>query len=258
VSTVFTAGFFIVTAAERELDKRITRAVMEYRLIDPGDRVLIALSGGKDSLALAWNLARKARGFPVPFSVEALHIDTGFADPRQPERLRELLAGWGLNLRVVRHPAVEEAEAGRPPSCFGCARSRRRILLETAAAEGFNKIALGHHMDDSLTTLLMNMSWNGKLAAMPPMLRVEEGSPSIIRPLILLQESAVLRLVKEAGWTVEHCECPWAGDSRRAEFSALLKDLTGGSPRRMLNLWKSLSDIRSEFLPPGKNQGGEQ
>ncbi len=240
-----------LTSAEREVDKRITRAIMEYGLIDSGDRVLIALSGGKDSLALAWNLARKARGFPVPFSVEALHLVTGFADPHQPERLKELLAGWGLNLQIIRHPAAEEAEAGRPPSCFGCARDRRRILLETAANRGFNKIALGHHIDDSLITLLMNMSWKGELGAMPPMLPSADGAPSIIRPLILLQESAVLRLVNEAGWPVERCECPWAGDSRRTEFAALLKELTGGSSRRMLNLWKSLSNIRGDFLPPG-------
>jgi len=249
VSTVFPPGIFIVTAAEREVDKRITRAIMEYSLIDSGDRVLIAVSGGKDSLAMAWNLARKARGFPRSFSAEALHLVTGFADPLQPERLRELLAGWGLTLRVLRHPAAEEAKAGRPPSCYGCARDRRRILLEAAAAGGFNKIALGHHMNDSLITLLMNMSWNGKLAAMPPMLRVEEGSPAIIRPLILLQEPAVARMVREAGWPAESCDCPWAGDSRRTEFAGLLKELTGGSPRRMLNLWKSLSDIRRDFLP---------
>jgi len=237
-------------AAEREVDKRITRAIMEYGLIVPGDRVLIALSGGKDSLALAWNLSHKTRGFPRSFSVEALHIVTGFADSEQPEILKELLAGWGMNLRIIPHPAAKEAKEGQPPSCYGCARSRRRILLETAVEGGFNKIALGHHMDDSLITLLMNMSWNAELAAMPPMLPAAEGAPSIIRPLILLQESAIIRLVKETGWPVEHCECPWAGDSRRTDFSALLKQLTGGSPRRTLNLWKSLSNINSDFLPP--------
>ncbi len=238
-------------AAEREVDKRITRAIMEYGLIAPGDRVLIALSGGKDSLALAWNLARKARGFPIPFTAESVHLVTGFADLQQPERLKALLKDWGMNLRILPHPAAKEAEEGRPPSCYGCARDRRRILLEEAVSGGFNKVALGHHMDDSLITLLMNMSWNAELAALPPMLPAVVGTPSIIRPLILLQESAVIRLVKETGWPVESCHCPWAGDSRRTEFAALLKLFTGGSPRRMLNLWKSLSNIKGDFLPLG-------
>lgn len=237
-------------ASEREVDKRITRAIMEYGLIAPGDRVLIALSGGKDSLALAWNLARKTRGFPIPFIAEAVHLVTGFADSQQPVRLKKLLRSWGMNLRIIQHPAAKEAEEGRSPSCYGCARDRRRILLEEAVDGGFNKIALGHHLNDSLITLLMNMSWKGELAAMPPMLPAIEGTPSVIRPLILLQEPAVIRLVKETGWPVESCNCPWAGDSRRTEFAALLNQLTGGSPRRTLNLWKSLSNIKGELLPP--------
>ncbi|MCK5736955.1 MAG: tRNA 2-thiocytidine biosynthesis protein TtcA [Spirochaetaceae bacterium] len=230
-----------MTAAEGEVDKRITRAIMEYKLIEEGDRILIALSGGKDSLALAWNLARKARGFPLHFTLEAAHLVTEFTSPDQPDTLKNLLAAWGLNLRLISHPEAS--------SCFGCARDRRRTLLETAAAEGFNKIALGHHMDDSLITLLMNMSWNAELAAMPPMLPASRGAPSIIRPLILLQESAIIRLVKETRWPIERCNCPLAGDSRRTEFATVLKQLTGDSPKRTWNLWRSLSNIKPDLLP---------
>ena len=239
-----------MTPTESLVDKRITRAIMEYRLIEPGDRVLTALSGGKDSLALAWNLARKSRGFPVSFRVEAMHLVTGFADPEQPRRLRELLDGWGLPLRIVDHPAAERAAAGSPPTCFGCARERRRLLLEEAAAGGFTKVALGHHMDDALATLLMNMSWNAELAAMPPKLEGAEGAPALIRPLILLQEDLLAKLVRAAGWPVESCVCPWAGESRRAEALEHLFRLTGGSSRRAWNLWKSLSNIKPALLPP--------
>ncbi len=249
MSTGISVGRIVMTPAEREVDKRITRAIMEYGLIESGDRVLVAVSGGKDSLALAWNLARKTRGFPLPFTVEGVHLVTGFSHPEQPEVLKVLLAGWGMTLHLISHPAARDAEEGKPPSCFGCARDRRRILLETADAGAYNKIALGHHMDDSLITLLMNMSWNAELAAMPPILPAAEGAPSIIRPLILLQESAIIRLVKNTDWPIERCNCPWAGDSRRTEFAAVLKQLTGGSSRRTWNLWRSLSNIKPKLLP---------
>ena len=240
-----------MTAAERKVDKRITRAILEYRLIEPGDRILAAISGGKDSLVLAWNLARKVRGFPVTFEAEAIHLVTGFGDEDQPERLKALLAGWGMKLHIVNHPA------GRAPSCFGCARDRRRILLEAAVAGNFDKIALGHHMDDSLITLLMNMSWNAELAAMPPMVPAAEGAPSIIRPLILLQESVIIRMVKGSGWKIDGCVCPRAGDSRRTEAAEVLRQLTGGSPKRTWNLWRSLSNIKPALLPPSDEVSGE-
>lgn len=170
-----------MTYAQRLTDKRITRAIMEYRLIEEGDRLLVALSGGKDSIALAWNLARKARGFPVSFTVEALHLVTGFAPSDQPQLLTDLLSGWGMKLSVLEHPAAREAKNGNPPTCFGCARDRRRMLLGHAASRRFNKVALGHHMD-------------------------------------------------AASW---------------------LEMITGGSPNRKLNLWKSLTSQKTALLPIG-------
>jgi tRNA 2-thiocytidine biosynthesis protein TtcA len=239
-----------MTYAQRLTDKRITRAIMEYDLIDEGDRILVALSGGKDSLALAWNLSRKARGFPVSFEAEALHLVTAFAPAGQPRVLSDLLTSWDMKLTLMEQPTESAAFSGNPPTCFGCARDRRRLLLTHAAEEGFTKVALGHHMDDSLITLLMNMSWNGELAAMPPKLSGREpGAPAIIRPLILLQENVVARMVKDSGWPVEPCGCPWAGDSRRIEAAAWLEMITDGSPERKLNLWKSLTSQKTDLLP---------
>lgn len=239
-----------MTHAQRLTDKRITRAILEYRLIDEGDRILVAVSGGKDSLALAWNLAKKTRGFPISYEAEAIHLVTGFGSPDQPRILSDLLAGWGMKLTVLEHPAANKAKAGKPPTCFGCARDRRRLLLEHAASEGFEKVALGHHMDDSLITLLMNMSWNGELAAMPPKLSgAAPGSPEIIRPLILLQEDVIARMAADSQWPIESCICPWAGNSRRTQAAAWLETISGGSPKRKLNLWKSLTLQKPDLLP---------
>lgn len=254
-----------MTPAQRKVDKRITRAILEYNLIVSGDRVLIAVSGGKDSLALAWNLTRKRGGFPIPFEIEALHVDTGFSAPGLSETLTRLLGEWGLKLTVVSHPAFASGlryrrsgreEGEEVSNCWRCARERRRILFEYAAVEGFNKVALGHHMNDSLATLLMNMAWNAQLAAMPPAVPAGGGAPSIIRPLILLQEADLIRLAVQERWPFDVCNCPLAGDSRRDAAMVILKQLTDGNPERTLNLWKSLSNIKSDLLPPSESGTG--
>jgi tRNA 2-thiocytidine biosynthesis protein TtcA len=246
-----------MTPIRRKVDKRITRAVMEYGLISPGDRILVAVSGGKDSLALAWNLALKVRGFPIPFEVGALHVDPGFGGSGRAERLASLLGEWDLDLTVVAPPSDSCGKEGpkEAPNCWRCARERRRVLFEYAAAHGFGKVALGHHMDDSLATLLMNMAWNAELAAMPPIVPAAIGSPAVIRPLVLLQEADLKRLASSEEWPIDSCACPWAGDSRRQAAAAVVAELTGGNPKLALNLWKSLSNIKGDLLPPS---GGSQ
>ena len=216
------------------VEKRVSRALSEYRLIEAGDRVLVAVSGGKDSLALAWALAKKARGWPVPFEAAALHLDTGFSEPGLPGRLAELCGSWGLSLETLPHPPAEE--------CFGCSRGRRRALLEYASERGFSKVALGHHMDDALATLLMNMVYSSEASALPPRVPAEEGRPALIRPLILLQEETIARAAAREGWPVDRSRCPRAGDSRRTEMAAAVEALTGGSPRKKLNMWNSLPE----------------
>ncbi|MCG8452994.1 MAG: hypothetical protein MI717_07425 [Spirochaetales bacterium] len=239
-----------MTSAQKEVDKRMTRAIMEYGLIQHGDRVLIALSGGKDSLALAWNLAMKSKGFSIPFQACALHVDSGMGSPTHLQDLRCLMESWKLPLEILPHPIKNHQLQKDTPTCFGCARERRRILLDYAQREGYTKVALGHHMDDSLITLLMNMTWNAQLAAMPPLLKPEQSqAPSIIRPLILLQESVIERMVKQQNWPVDSCVCPWAGDSRRQEVAKVLQQLTGGSQRKLWNMWKSLNSIQPDRLP---------
>ena len=228
----------------REIDKRVTRAIYQYGLISPGDRILAAFSGGKDSLAMVWNLALKQKGFPINFKLKTVHLETFPGNEKKLEEQKSLLAGWNADFEIINFKSQK--------NCFACSKKRREILLLKAQEEGYNKIALGHHMDDSLITLLMNISWNSELAAMPPSVPQEKGKPQIIRPLILVQEKTIASFITSQGWPVDKCVCPFAGDSRRNEMAETLKKLTGGSSSRMYNVWKSLSNIKYSMLPDEK------
>ena len=231
------------------LSKRLSRALMEYNLISPGDRVLLALSGGKDSLALAWFLGRMAGSFPVPFSIHALHVRSEVHPPGLAAALETMMAEWGIPLTVLDQPIRDSLKPGENPNCFICARKRREALLRYASDEGFQAIALGHHMDDILCTLLMNMVWNGETAAMPPRLEYGEGL-KMIRPLCLIQEHLIEEFIKEMEWTIPAKHCPWQGeDSRRVEAARHLRELTAGRDSLKHNMFKAMSHINRDLLP---------
>ena len=231
------------------LSKRLSRALMEYDLISPDDRVLLALSGGKDSLALAWFLARMAGSYPVPFTVHALHVRSEVHPPTLATALETMMAEWKIPLTVLDQPIGPFLKEGEEPNCFICARKRREALLGYAKEEGYQAIALGHHMDDILCTLLMNMVWKGETAAMPPLLDYGEGL-KIIRPFCLIQEHLIEEFIKEMEWTIPAKHCPWQGeDSRRTEAARQLAELTYDKDALKYNLYKALSNFNRDLLP---------
>lgn len=231
------------------LSKRLSRAVMEYDLISPGDRILLALSGGKDSLALAWFLGRMAGSYPVPFTVQALHVRSEVHPTTLAPALETMMAHWGVPLIVLDQPIRDSLKPGEDPNCFICARKRREALLCYAKEEGYQAVALGHHMDDILCTLLMNMVWKGETAAMPPLLDYGEGL-KIIRPLSLIQEHLIEEFIQEMGWRIPAKRCPYQGeDSRRIEAARQLKELTAGKDSLKYNMYRALSNINGDLLP---------
>ena len=135
------------------IPKRISRALMEYELIKKGDRVLLALSGGKDSMTMAWFLSSMASSFPENFSVEAVHVTAPWEEEKLPLWISRTCKDWHIPLTLL---PLDNQKIKRP-GCHSCSRLRRKALLTFGAEKGFNRIALGHHMEDCLTTYLINL-----------------------------------------------------------------------------------------------------
>jgi len=216
-----------------KLNRKIARAIHDYDLIRDGDRILVAVSGGKDSLLMLHFLSLFQKKSPVPFELLAVHLDQG--DSLPVDELRELIEGWGLackivseDIRSVVKAKVKEGEI----QCPLCSRMRRGILYRTAREEGCNKIALGHHQDDLLQTFLLNAFFSGKLGTMTPIYEIQEGDLKVIRPLVYLEEEWIETYVAEKGWPILACSsCGSADVLRRKQIATLLGELEGRFPR---------------------------
>lgn len=235
-------------SAETNLAKLVEVALRRYAMIEEGDRILIGTSGGKDSTALAYDLALKRRWWPQRYEIQALHIDTDVGEPHDFSGLDRLFREWGLPFERIFVPVVGRLKAGESMNCYWCSTQRRTELIRYAMAKGFNKIALGHHLDDIVETLLMNMLHKGELSTMPPVVRYEKYPLSVIRPLALCEERQVIAFAEEKGFRGLTCTCGFDGASRRREVRAKIEALTGGSSALKRNIFASMSKVKPDYL----------
>jgi len=235
------------------IEKAIAKAIYDYQLIEEGDRILIGASGGKDSTTLSWALARRLQWEGPRFELKALRIRTdvpGGGMPKDAERaLEDLYQEWGIPLETVDVPVIGRLKPGKEMNCYWCATQRRTELMHHALAQGYNKIALGHHLDDILTTLLMNMVNKGELSTMVPKLTYRKFPVTVIRPLALVPEESIRRFAASQGWLNVTCSCSFGADGERKEFQRRLDILTGGKLDAKLRMFHSLSRINPEYLP---------
>lgn len=237
---------------ERLLLHRAGRAIGRFALIKPGDRIAVALSGGKDSfslLRLLWLLRRKA---PVPFELTAVTVHNG-SEHFQDGLLRDYLQREGIPYRVVPTQItslVEEKRRPGSPYCSLCARLRRGALYGAVEELGCNKLALGHHLDDTAETLLMNLFFEGSLRAMPPKLLAENGRVTVIRPLLDVPESMLADYAREQGFPVIDCGCWLCGtaDQERARMKALVAEVAQRYPAVRRSILSALSRVEPRFL----------
>jgi tRNA 2-thiocytidine biosynthesis protein TtcA len=218
-------------------------------MIEEGDSVLVAVSGGKDSSSLAYDLAMKRRWWPGRYRLRAIHVATDFCSCCKKSALFEMLESWGIESVSIDVPVIGRLKPGRSMNCYWCSTQRRTELIRYAMAEGFNKIALGHHLDDIVETLMMNMLYKGQISGMLPNLRYRKYPISIIRPLALCEERQVIAFAQEKGFRSAACTCPYGRDSKRREARARIAELTGGSSRLKRNLFDSMSKVNDEYLP---------
>jgi tRNA(Ile)-lysidine synthase TilS/MesJ len=234
------------------IEKLIAKAIQDYHLIEEGDRILLGASGGKDSTILAWALSRRKIWQNPPFELAALRIagdvPGGGMNQSEERALTELFDEWQIPLDTVNVSIMGSVKEGRSMNCYWCSTIRRSELIDYAIKNNFNKIALGHHLDDILTTLLMNMTKKGEIATMIPKMQYEKYPLTIIRPLALVQEQSIRDFVTSMGWKAGTCSCDYGADGERKRYQKKLDELTDGKEDTKRLLFKSMSNIREEYL----------
>ena len=245
-----------LTAEQKELNrlrKRLTtrfhKACADYGLIADGDKILIGLSGGKDSLALVEMLGRRQKIYVPRFSVVAVHVimeNIGYQS--DTEYLRQFCEEQGVEFALKR-TSYEDKDNQPRNHCFLCSWYRRKALFDFAKETGCNKIALGHHKDDIVETLLMNLVYQGAFATMPPMLKMEKFDMKIIRPLCLLREAEIKRYAELSRYKQMPKLCPFEKESSRADIKRLVEELKKLNPEFLDSAWGAMENIKADYLP---------
>jgi tRNA 2-thiocytidine biosynthesis protein TtcA len=236
---------------ERRLLRDVGRAIADHRLIQPGDRILVAMSGGKDSYALCVLLRALQERAPFRFDMLAVHLDQG-----HPGYDGAPLEGWlrdqAIPYRILHEDTYGIVTAKIPEGktyCSLCSRLRRGVLYDAAVQLECNKIALGHHRDDALETLLLNLFFSGKLASMPPYLRSDDGRNVVIRPLIYCAESMLAAFAAERSFPILPCNlCGSQEQAQRKQMKALLADLEAKHPTLRQTMLAAMGNVNPSHL----------
>jgi tRNA 2-thiocytidine biosynthesis protein TtcA len=245
-----------IQSLEKKIYRSVGTAIVDYKMIQDGDRILVAVSGGKDSWVLLEVLHQLQKRAPVDFELIAVNIDQGYAGFRQ-DKIEDFLQEKNIKNQMqyidIASILNQKLEEGTVP-CSLCARLRRGALSTAAQKLNCNKIALGHHLDDMIETLLLNQFFSGKLASMAPVLQPEDGSAKVIRPLIFVKEQDIIQFAKYKGYPIVCCQCPLAcgenthADHKRRKLKMLLKELEKDIPEIKNSLISSLTNVNPSHL----------
>lgn len=248
----------IALEKQRErLTKRFHKACADYQLIEDDDHILIGLSGGKDSLLLTELLGRRAQIYVPRFKVTALHVrvrerdyhtDLGYLQSFCDEAKVPLIV---RDISIPSTPPVKEGKTVRDIDnpCFLCSWYRRKELFNVAQEMGCNKIAFGHHRDDIVQTLLMNLIFQGAFATMPPILRMDKMPLKIIRPLCLIEEADIIKYAQMRAYQKQTKLCPFEHVSSREKVKGLLEKIKTLNPEAIDSIFGALTNIKENYLP---------
>jgi len=218
-------------------------------MIADGDRILVGLSGGKDSFTLLWMLMERLERIPINYELAAAYIDPGF-EGGFSEPLAEYWNKAGVQLKIEHtdYGILAHSPQNRENPCFLCARLRRKRLFEIADELGCNKLALGHHKEDIIETLFMNICYAGEISTMMPAQSFFQGRFTLIRPLAFVDEDVVRRFAGEKGCPDFINPCPSAKVSKRQEIKGLLQRLYRSNRKIKGNIFRAMSHVKTDYL----------
>lgn len=250
-----TTGPHAPRTPDAKLEKRLLRdtgrAIAAFDLIAPGDKILVGISGGKDSFTLLYLLQQLQRRAPVPFELIACNLDQGH--PGFPAaQLEAYLRAQDVPVRMLKEDTFSIVKRLVPEgetTCSVCSRLRRGILYTAARELGCTKIALGHHRDDALATLMLNLVFAGQLKAMPPKLLSDDGKNVVIRPLIFAAEAHIARFAELQGFPILPCDlCGSQENLQRKQMQRLLDSLEAQNPGTKASMLAALRNVRPTHL----------
>lgn len=236
--------------AYKILKKNIGRALHQYDMISDGDRILVGLSGGKDSLTLMWMLGERLKRVPINYDLIAVHIDLGF-DGGFGKSLEKYCPQIGFEVRVeyTDYGVLAHSPVNSENPCFLCSRLRRKRLFEIADELGCNKVAFGHNKDDIIETLFMNMCYAGEISSMLPSQTFFQGKFTLIRPLAFVEENIIRRFAKEKAFQEFMNPCPSALCSKRQKIKKILNQLYSDNRKVKGNIFRAMRHVKMDYLP---------
>lgn len=233
----------------RSFFRKAGKAIYDYNLIEDGDRILVGVSGGKDSLALLEVLALRAKDPKNNYTVVAAHIGVeNVAYEVDSDYIQKLCDSLGVEL-ICRTIKTEVREDSKKPVCFICSWNRRKELFQIAKEKECNKLALGHHRDDAIESLLMSMMFNGTIASMPPRLEMFDGTFTLIRPFIYLSNNETLKYAAFRQFKKQKKNCPHERATNREAVHQIIGQMESLSPHVRENLFAAMKNIQQEYLP---------
>lgn len=229
----------------------VGKAIHRFDMISEGDRILVGLSGGKDSLTLAWILNERLQRIPIDYELFPVYIDPGF-EGGFSESLATYCkqAGYSLRVEHTDHGLKAHSAENRENPCFLCSWQRRKRLFEIADELGCKKVALGHHKDDIIETLFMNICYAGEISTMKPAQTFFKGLFTVIRPLALVDEDTTKRFAREQNFPKFVNPCPSSSNSKRREIKKMLDRLYRDNKKVKGNIFRAMSHVNPDYLFP--------
>jgi tRNA 2-thiocytidine biosynthesis protein TtcA len=237
---------------ERDIRRLVGKAIHRYRLIEDGDCLLVALSGGKDSVVMLNVLHERRSRVPIHYELKLITIDLGY-DGSDFDSLRAYAEdlGYDLVLKKTEIGPLAQGDENRENPCFLCARLRRKVFFEAAEELGCNKVALGHNKDDIIETFFLNVFYAGEISTMIPHQVLFGGKLAIVRPLALVEEEKIRAYARLNALPVVKDNCPTRGTTRRAQIKRLLEELEKKDKRIKKNIFAALGNVKGAYLLDG-------